>query len=91
MSQADTKSTVKKSTPKQILANPEEYFTDEVMAKLEKIAGKNIVMDKFIRTYECFDEKTCRVIIDLFENSQVKERIENAGVPTVYSGEYKFR
>ena len=39
-------------------------------------------MDKFVRTCECFDEKTCRVIIDLFENSQVKERIENAGVPT---------
>ena len=39
-------------------------------------------MDKFVRTCECFDEKTCRVIIDLFENSETKDRIENAGVPT---------
>ena len=38
MSQADTKSTAKKVYGKQILANPDEYFTEEVMAKLEEIA-----------------------------------------------------
>ena len=47
-----------------------------------RLQGRPLAMDKFVRTCECFDEKTCRVIIDLFENSQVKERIENAGVPT---------
>ena len=36
-------------------------------------------MDKFIKTVEVFDEKTCRTIIDLFESS--KERIDNFLTP----------
>ena len=39
-------------------------------------------MDKFIKTVEVFDEKTCQTIVDLFEASEAKQRIENAGVPT---------
>ena len=39
-------------------------------------------MDKFIKTVEVFDEKTCRTIIDLFESSNAKQRIDNAGLPT---------
>ena len=49
------------------------------MAKLEEIARRPIVMDKFIRTYEVFDEKTCKSIIEIFENSNDKERVDNAG------------
>ena len=37
---------------------------------------KNIVMDKFIKTVEVFDEKTCQTIVDLFEASEAKQRIE---------------
>ena len=40
-------------------------------------------MDKFIKTVEVFDEKTCQTIVDLFEASEAKQRIENAGVPTL--------
>ena len=39
-------------------------------------------MDKFIKTVEVFDEKTCQSIIDLFEASNAKERIDNGGLPT---------
>ena len=39
-------------------------------------------MDKFIKTVEVFDEKTCRTIIDLFESSNIKQRVENGGLPT---------
>ena len=39
-------------------------------------------MDKFIKTVEVFDEKTCRSIIDLFESSAHKQRVDNDGYPT---------
>jgi len=38
-------------------------------------------MDKFIRTYDGFDEKTCKSIIEIFENSDDKDRVDNCGVP----------
>ena len=38
-------------------------------------------MDKFIRTYDGFDEKTCKSIIEIFENSDDKDRVDNGGVP----------
>ena len=45
----------KKVYGKQILANPDEYFTEEVMAKLEEIAQEEYgVMDKFIKTVSRF-------------------------------------
>ena len=71
----------KKVYAKKILASPEEYFTDEVMAKLEEIAGETFsFMDKFIKTYEVFDETLCQSIIEIFETSQ-QQRVDNAGVP----------
>ena len=39
-------------------------------------------MDKFIKTVEVFDEKTCQSIIDLFEASNIKQRVDNGGLPT---------
>ena len=70
----------KKVYAKKILGFPEEYFTDEVMAKLEEIAGETFNMDKFIKTYEVFDETLCQSIIEIFETSQ-QQRVDNAGVP----------
>ena len=32
-------------------------------------------MDKFIRTYDGFDEKTCKSIIEIFENSDDLEHL----------------
>jgi hypothetical protein len=37
-------------------------------------------MDKFIKTYEVFDETLCQSIIEIFETSQ-QQRVDNAGVP----------
>ena len=58
---------------KQILANPEEYFTDEVMAKLEEIAEKNLVMDKFIRTYPMLLVTYCKTLIDTLIHLRIKK------------------
>lgn len=38
-------------------------------------------MDSFIRTCEVFDEITCKTLIDIFESSENKERVENFGRP----------
>ena len=38
-------------------------------------------MDDFIKTVEVFDEATCKVIIEVFEQSLNKERIENMYTP----------
>lgn len=38
-------------------------------------------MDDFIKTVEVFDEATCKVIIEVFEQSLNKERIENMLTP----------
>ncbi len=46
-------------------------------------------MDKFIKTVEVFDEKTCRTIIDTYESSKNKERIDNVSYTTVYTGKLK--
>ena len=71
----------KKSTQKQILASPEEYFTDDVMEKLDAIARETLHMDEFIKQCETFDSITCQSLIDIFEESENKERIENFGRP----------
>ncbi len=38
-------------------------------------------MDKFIKTYEVFDESLCKSIIETYENCEKKQRVENGGVP----------
>ena len=38
-------------------------------------------MDKFIKTYEVFDESLCKSIIEIYENCEKKQRVENGGVP----------
>ena len=38
-------------------------------------------MDKFIRTIELFDENICRSLIETFESTKDKERVDNSGVP----------
>lgn len=39
-------------------------------------------MDKFIKTYEHFDESVCKSLIGIYEASSNKERVDNNHVPT---------
>ena len=45
---------------KSIYADPEKYFTEDVMKKLDEAANRSLLMDRWIRTYpKIFDKKEC--------------------------------
>ena len=67
----------KKVYGKQILANPQEYFTDEVMARLEEIARENYkLMDKFIRTYPMLSDDVCKTLIGLLIHLRISKGLK---------------
>ena len=63
----------KKVYGKKILQTLKSILPTRLWQSWKRLPERPIVMDKFIRTYECFDEKTCRVIIDLFETLRKRE------------------
>ena len=62
----------KKIYAKQILASLEEYFTDDVMEKLDAIARETLHMDEFIKQCETFDSITCNHSLIFLRNLRTK-------------------
>ena len=62
---------------------------------LMRLREKPLHMDEFIKQCETFDSITCQSLIDIFEESENKERIENFGRPNFtqvnLSQEKKYR
>jgi hypothetical protein len=47
----------------------------------KRLHERRLAMDKFIKTCEAFDESTCRSLIEIFESSDKKQRVDNDGTP----------
>ena len=71
----------KKVYAKKILSFPPKNISlTRLWQSWRRLQGRPWLMDKFIKTYEVFDETLCQSIIEIFETSQ-QQRVDNAGVP----------
>lgn len=47
----------------------------------KRLHERPLAMDKFIKTCEVFDEKVCKTLIEIYETSDKKQRVDNNAVP----------
>jgi len=71
----------KRSTQNKSWQRPRNTLRMMLWKNLIRLQEKPLHMDNFIRTCEVFDEITCKTIIDIFESSENKERVDNFGRP----------
>jgi len=81
MSQADTKSTAKKSTENKSLLILKSISPMRLWQSWKRLQEKSSVMDKFIRTYPLFTPEVCGTLIETFDSAKTKERVDNFLTP----------